>query len=593
MFSPLRLAFCFALLSGLPTLAVPAFRAWAPTPPMGWNSWDNFGTAITEEQTTQQAQFMAEKLKSHGWQYIVVDIQWYQPTAKGHGYRPGAALTMDGYGRLLPAVNRFPSTANGAGFKPLATRIHALGLKFGVHLMRGIPRQAVEQNVPILGTSVHAQDIANRASICPWNPDMYGVDTTKPGAQAYYDSVFALLASWGVDFVKVDDISRPYAEHANEIDAIRRAIDRTGRAIVLSLSPGETPLSAAAHVREHANMWRISDDFWDRWLSLHEQFARLEAWNQYRAIGAWPDADMLPLGVIDLNSRSTRFTPDEQRTLLTLWAVARSPLMHGGDLTQTDPATLALLTNDEVLGVNQHSENNRVLFDRDDLAAWAADVPGSPDKYLALFNARDRVSLEPDQARFVSPVVTHDSKTAVPIDVAVSGGNKLFLVLEPTEDGSNGDTGLWRDARLVFADGTEHTLDELKWTHADALWDSTAVRKDKAGHYLGLAAQAASVTEYALPPGATKFKAVASLEGEAGAARPGSIRFLVVVGTPANESRAAGVRVSVDLRQLGFAGVVRVHDLWTDADLESARGHFAPEIPYHGAGFYRLSPAGR
>jgi len=288
------------------------FHAWAPTPPMGWNSWDCFATTVTEAQTKAQADFMAAKLKSHGWRYIVVDIQWYEPGAKSHQYRKDAILTMDAFGRLTPALNRFPSAGGGAGFKPLADYIHSLGLKFGIHLMRGIPRQAVEKNLPIKGTSYHAQDVANQASTCPWNPDMYGVDMSKPGAQEYYNSVFDLIAAWGVDYVKVDDISRPYHEHEPEIEAVRRAIDHTGRPIVLSLSPGETPLDAAGHVAQHANLWRISDDFWDRWLALRDQFSRLERWNPYRITGAWPDADMLPLGVLVLGQRSTRFTSDEQ-----------------------------------------------------------------------------------------------------------------------------------------------------------------------------------------------------------------------------------------------------------------------------------------
>jgi hypothetical protein len=216
---------------------------------------------------------------------------------------------------------------------------------------------------------------------------MYGVDMSRPGAQEYYDSVFGLIASWGVDYVKVDDISRPYHEHEREIEGVRRAIDRSGRAMVLSLSPGETALDAADHVSSHANLWRISDDFWDNWKSLSEQFARLENWNPHRKPGAWPDADMLPLGVLELGHRPTHFTRDEQMIVMTLWSIARSPLMFGGDMTKMDDFTLSLLTNDEVLAVNQHSANNRPLFDRAGLVAWTADVPGSPDRYLAVFNA--------------------------------------------------------------------------------------------------------------------------------------------------------------------------------------------------------------
>jgi alpha-galactosidase len=366
------------------------FHAWAPSPPMGWNSWDCFGTTVTEKQTMEQADFMAAKLKAHGWQYIVVDIQWYEPSAKGHDYKPGAKLAMDAHGRLVPAVEKFPSAANDRGFKPLADYVHSRGLKFGIHMMRGIPRQAVKLNTPVLGTSHRASEIANTASVCSWNPDMYGVDLSKPGAQAYYDSVIQLVADWGVDFIKVDDISRPYdAVQRAEIEAIRRAIDKTGRPIVFSLSPGETPLASGGHVGRHANMWRISDDFWDAWPQLLSQFKRLHDWTPHRLPGAWPDADMLPFGRIRFG-QPTRFTPDEQYTVMTLWSIARSPLMHGGDMTQTDEFTLSLLTNDEVLAVNQRSTNNHQLFRTEDsLVAWVADAPAKDEKYVALFNTRD------------------------------------------------------------------------------------------------------------------------------------------------------------------------------------------------------------
>jgi hypothetical protein len=365
-------------------------RRLAPTPPMGWNSWDSFGATITEAQAIANAEVMARVLLPHGYDVFTVDIQWYEPGATGFDYRKNAPLVMDAWGRLLPAPNRFPSAAGGAGFAPLAKRVHALGLKFGIHLMRGIPRLAVERNLPVLGTHVRAADIANRSSTCPWNGDMYGVDMTRPGAQTYYDGVFRQIADWGVDFVKVDDLSRPYAEHRGEIEAIRRAIDRSGRPMLLSMSPGETPVAEWAHARAHANMWRISDDFWDSWPAVLEQFTRLRAWNPYRVAGAWPDADMLPFGLLNLGKRHSNFTADEARTVMSLWSIARSPLIMGGDLRALDAATLALITNDAVIAVNQRSTGNRPLFERDGLVGWTADVPGKRERYLALFNTRDR-----------------------------------------------------------------------------------------------------------------------------------------------------------------------------------------------------------
>jgi hypothetical protein len=364
------------------------FHSWAITPPMGWNSWDSFGTQITEAQAKEQVDYMSANLRKHGWEYFVVDIQWYEQNSKGYEYAKGAKLTMDEFSRLIPAPKKFPSAVNGNGFKTLADYVHSKGLKFGIHMMRGIPRQAVEQNTAIKGTSARAADIADTKSTCAWNPDMYGVDMTKLGAQEYYNSLMQLVASWGVDFIKVDDLSRPY--HQSEVEAIRKAIEKTGRKIVFSTSPGETPLSAGPSVNRNANMWRISDDFWDNWKALLEQFKRLHDWTPYRITGAWPDADMLPLGMLQLG-RKTNFTTNEQYTLMTLWSIARSPLIHGGDMTKTDSLTLSLLTNDEVLAVNQHSKNNRQLFRTEDgLIAWIADAPNSKDKYLALFNTQSK-----------------------------------------------------------------------------------------------------------------------------------------------------------------------------------------------------------
>jgi len=354
---------------------------------MGWNSWDCYGAGVWESNVVANADYMADKLKSHGWNIITIDIQWYEPLAHTTGYRRGAQLEMDANGRLLPATNRFAMTAATRSFKPMADYLHGKGLKFGLHLLRGIPRQAVANKLPVLGTKYTAADIANTNSICGWNTDMYGVDMTKPGAQEYYDSVFALMASWDLDYVKVDDLSRPY--HTDEIEAIRKAIDKTGRKIVFSTSPGATPVTQGEHIETHANLWRISDDFWDSWPSLYSQFARLNSWTPFRAAGHWPDGDMLPLGNVrawQTRDNWTHFTKDEQYTLMSLWSIARSPLIMGGNMPNNDEFTLSLMTNDEVLAVNQHSTNNRQLFNTNNTVAWVADMPGSKTKYVALFN---------------------------------------------------------------------------------------------------------------------------------------------------------------------------------------------------------------
>ncbi|MEO7098635.1 MAG: glycoside hydrolase family 27 protein [Luteolibacter sp.] len=390
----------FALSSPMQAQTAPTFWSWAEKPVMGWNSWDFYGTSINEAKSKAQADYMADNLLSHGWNLITVDIQWYEPNATGFGYNANATLTMDGWGRLVPASNRFPSAANGAGFKPLADYIHSKGLKFGIHMMRGIPRQAWQQDLPVKGTAYTAKSIADTTSTCSWNSDMFGVDMTKPGAQAYYDSIMELVASWEVDFVKIDDLSRPY--HLKEIEGIRKAIDKTGRPIILSTSPGETPVDQGSHVIAHANQWRIADDFWDDWTALYAQFKRLHDWTPYRGPGHFPDADMLPIGKISGGSntatgRVTNFTLNEQYTLMSLWGIARSPLIHGGDMTQMDASTLSLLTNDEVIAVNQHSTHNRQLYRNGDFIEWTADVEGSTDKYLAVFNAGSSTAAVPVQ----------------------------------------------------------------------------------------------------------------------------------------------------------------------------------------------------
>ena len=402
--SPRRHAVLFLLLClGNGWASAPVGAPLAPTPPMGWNSWDAYGTAVREAQVKSVADVMSRELKQYGWQYVVVDIEWYEAHSEGHNYKAGAPLTMDRYGRLLPAANRFPSAANGAGFKPLADYMHARGLKFGIHILRGIPRQAVERNTPILGTRLHAADIADKQHLCAWNPDMYGVDMSKPGAQQYYDSIAALYASWGVDFIKADDMSRPYEQRRPEVEALHRAIMKTGRAMVLSLSPGPAPVSMAASLRRNAQMWRISDDFWDDWKLLRRQFDYEQAWAPY--IGrdhTWPDADMLPLGQIGApgesgnGRRNSRFTHDEQRSLMTLWTIARSPLIYGGDLAGSaldrDPWTKSLLTNPEVLHVDQHSRNNHPAYAQGDIRVWMADAATGNGKYVAAFNTGEKAA---------------------------------------------------------------------------------------------------------------------------------------------------------------------------------------------------------
>lgn len=361
----------------------------AATPPMGWNSYDAFGGRVTEEHVKANADYVAKYMNKCGWEYVVIDIAWYAEYSAPMPAYDIASLNIDEYGRVIPSPTLFPSSTNGRGFKPLADYIHAKGLKFGIHIMRGIPRVAVKQNTPVLGSKAKAADIANTKGICWWWEHTYGVDATKDGAQAYYDSIIKLYADWGVDFIKADDTSRPY--HKGEIDMINAAIRKCSRPIVLSLSPGPTKLASADQVTEDANMWRLSADLWDRWGDIYKSFDYAEQWNPHRSPGHWPDLDMLPLGKLEVlpaedgPERWSRLTHDEQITTMTLWVIFRSPLMVGGDMPQNDEWTKSLLTNAEVLDITQRSLNNRQLYRTKTRAAWVADGPKGVH-YLALFN---------------------------------------------------------------------------------------------------------------------------------------------------------------------------------------------------------------
>ena len=373
----------------------------ASTPPMGWNSWNNFGCDISETEFKAQVDYVATNLKEVGYQYMTVDISWYSPSVSADFRSPYHHLkfakhdaVLDKYGRFLPATNKFPSAANGS-FKPLADYVHSKGLKFGIHIMRGIPWQAVENDLPILGSKYRARDIANGADVCEWYNATYGIDMNQPGAQEYYNSIFQLYASWDVDFVKVDDLSRPY--HAAEITAVRKAIEKCGREMVFSTSPGVTPITARYHVLNNADMFRVSNDFWDNWERLKEQFVLAAQWNIHsvKFPGHWPDLDMIPVGKIATRSgdaggeRFTNFTKDEQYTMLTLWCIARSPLIIGNDLTQNDAFTLNLLSNKEVIEVNQNGKEQKQTQHSDSTIIWQSNTADNKSRYAAIFNWKE------------------------------------------------------------------------------------------------------------------------------------------------------------------------------------------------------------
>lgn len=392
-------------------------------PPMGWNSFDAWDCRIDEETYRSTVEVMAKKLQPYGWEYAVIDYIWWHPEP-GHWNVPekkyrrighpnirynkdGSLLNpdntrLDEFGRLTPAVERFPSAASGNGFKEIADYVHSKGLKFGIHIMRGIHRKAVFEKLPIKGTEYTADMIAEPWDTCRWNNHMYGVDASKPGAQEYYNSLFDMYAAWGVDYIKADDVL--YADfHKEELQLIKNAIDQCGRPMVLSLSPGEAHLGQAEFLKEHANMWRISADFWDKWEHLRKNFDLLNAWSSHTGPGNWPDADMIPFGHISLENRPhgpdrmSQFTKNEHYTLMSLWAIARSPLMIGADLLSTPDSVLSFFTNEEIIYVNQYSENGHQARNEAGQIVWVADDQRSEDVFVALFNVSDEeqeVSIE-------------------------------------------------------------------------------------------------------------------------------------------------------------------------------------------------------
>ena len=371
------------------------------TPPMGWNSYDSFGYAVNETEVQQNASFMVKNLKKYGWEYIVVDYVWSCPrlaadSAPNQDAQFNPHLNMDEYGRLLPDIGRFPTSANGTGFRALADSLHKQGLKFGIHLMRGIPKQAVTAKSPILGSPFTADEAFTTKDPCTWLNHMWSLDMKKPAAQAYLNSIFKLYASWHVDFVKVDDLSDPYS--SAEIEGYQKAIKESGRRIVLSLSPGPTPLSQGGHVSTYANMWRLLGDLWDNWDQLDNAFRPISDWTPFRGPDHWPDPDMLPLGRLRKYGPNTgpadtdsRLTKDEIRTMLTLWVISKSPLMFGGNLPDTDPYTLSLITNREVLDVNQKSSGNHTLANGLK-PVWVAEAYDPHVHYIAMFNRSTETS---------------------------------------------------------------------------------------------------------------------------------------------------------------------------------------------------------
>ena len=397
------LRYALLLSAGLAVAAFADDAKLAPTPPMGWNSWDAYGLTVTEADFKANVEVL-KSLQPFGWNTAVIDEGWYMDDPLG-AKLADRKYQLDAHGLLMPSLGRFPSAANGAGLKPLGDWVHTQGLKFGVHVVRGIPKQAVDANLPIAGSNFRSAEAADSSDLCPWDDGNYGVKDNAAG-HAYYDSMVKQYADWGVDYIKIDCIAdHPYKPV--EIRQVSEAIQHSGRAMVLSLSPGPTNILHAEEVGRLAQMWRIADDSWDGWDFAPKDwpngvltgFKKLSEWHAYAKPGHWPDADMLPFGSLTPHPgwgepRESRLTPIETRTMFTLWAIARSPLILGANLTKMDDGLKALLTNKAVIAVNQTAWESYPVdgLKQSDARIWVALVGPreQPYHYLAAFNLSDK-----------------------------------------------------------------------------------------------------------------------------------------------------------------------------------------------------------
>jgi hypothetical protein len=399
-------------------------RILAHTPPMGWNSFDSYGVYLHQDAAMDNLEAMAEKLKPHGYEYFVIDNGWFGEYRLQEGTmypveKHAHDIRINEYGHFLPSKVYFPN-----GLQPIIDRCHELGLKFGIHLMRGIPRKAYELDLPIKGTPYSARDIANTdpAENCDWCQYCYAVDMTKPGAQEWYDGLIQHIADMGVDFIKYDDI----VPHPDEVKAVAKAIRKTGKPIVLSLSPGNEVDPNAIEQFKLANMLRVTQDVWDEQQYLDACFAAWRKWQGKEKPGFWIDMDMIPFGQLQLMSppgkdenktvmdkgdvalagkgttRWSQLTSPQMETFISMRALAASPLMMGGDLPTLDDISLKLITDAEIIACNQNGVMGSLVLEEDGLETWKVGKKGTKDEgWVGVFNRLDRqVEFEVTPRRF-------------------------------------------------------------------------------------------------------------------------------------------------------------------------------------------------
>jgi len=354
-------------------------------PYLGWSSFSQQTISsdfLTQANMVAQSDALATSgLQQHGFNYINIDSGWMG--------------SFDGYGRPIPNPATFPDIA------ALAAHVHANGQKLGIYWIPGLQQPAVDANSPILGTPYHTQDImvvphvpGNSFSSGQFPPYHEKIDFTKPGAQAYVDSVVALFASWGVDFIKLDGVTPGSYDDSltinnlAEVQAWSTAIAHSGRPIWFTVS-WSLDADYLSTWQQFANARRIDEDVecegrcgtLTNWPRITERFYDEVAWEH--AAGptvGWNDLDTLDVGT----TLNTGLNETEQHAALTFWAMANAPLYLGGDLTTLSAAGKRMLSNDEVLAIDR-SGHPAIQVRGDDTPVWMMKLDDGT-VYLALFN---------------------------------------------------------------------------------------------------------------------------------------------------------------------------------------------------------------
>ena len=342
------------------------------TPIMGYSTAGLLGRNPTESQIKAQANALARRLKSHGYDYVLLDDFWYL----------NPSTTVDDHGRWAADASRFPS-----GMAGLADYLHSLGLKVGFYVTPGIPVAAVEQNTPIEGTSLHAKDIADTGRYeTNYNYGarvMHSIDYSKPGAHEYVQAWANQLAAWGADFVKLDGIGNG---NVSDVQAWSQALQQTGRAIHFNLA-NSLDANNGGTWKQYANSWRIDADVacfcatQVTWSTVVNRFNDAPKWVPFAGANGWSDLDTLNVA----NGAIDGLTNDERRTTMTLWAISAAPLYAGDDLTRIDDYGQSLLTNDEVIAIDQAGHAAHPVSQATNQQVWVADN-GDGTYTVALFN---------------------------------------------------------------------------------------------------------------------------------------------------------------------------------------------------------------